>query len=288
MFKERGTAALAETLEALRELRDSTAEKEREQEEAERLRRDTEAKAQEVKTVGAIQQAAMGAFGKRSAEIERVATELQDQHGSNENPQVQVALQTTLATLNMMATAAKQQEQMLADVAPVEAANIVAKAEAILRVAAPSPSLSGSGVQLPAPTEETPHAPVLPAAEVREAFSDMDDDSDVIDVTASPAAAEAVSVTVHVSLPTTVREVEIEQVLSADDESADDGEADEVLLTTQELCIRLGLQVPFTLLVGTGATVEQNSAGEQAWRKSDFNLIVDSLIEHLESLKDAN
>lgn len=117
----------------------------------------------------------------------------------------------------------------------------------------------------------------------------MDDDSNVIDVTAAPAVATAtVSVEVGITLPLTVREVEVVQTLPTEGESADEVEADEVLLTTQELCIRLGLHVPFTLLVGTGATVEQNAAGEQAWRQSDFNLIVDSLIEHLESLKDAH
>lgn len=311
-FKERGTAALAETLEALRELRDSTAEKERQQEEAERLRRDTEAKAQEVKTVGAIQQAAMGAFGKRSTEIERVATDLQEQHGSNENPQVQVALQTTLATLNMMATAAKQQEQMMAAAAPApaEAANIVAKAEAILRVAAPSPSLSGSGVQLPAPTTAVEaEVPAPAAARVAQSevapvegpadFDDMDDDTAVIDVTAAPALAgyrvgvdmartESVSVTVDIALEPSVSEVNVTQTLTTDGESADEVEADEVLLTTQEINIRLGLQVPFAMLIGTGATVQQNASGENVWLASEFNLIVDSLIDHLESLKDAH
>lgn len=299
-FEERGIAALAETLAALRELRDAAAEKERQQEEADRLRRDTEAKAIEVRTVGAIQQAAMGAFGKRSGEIERVATELQDQHGGNENPQVQVALQTTLATLNMMATAAKQQEQLLADVAPAESANIIAKAEAIVATAAPAPVTrihSRSFRHAVKPQEEAPTSEPADQAEaahkevtsVAASFDDMDDDSDVIDVTAAPMVAAATfSVDVDITMPSAVREVEIKQVLSADDESPEDAESEEVLLTTQELCIRLGLQVPFTLLVGTGATVEQNAAGEQAWRKSDFNLIVDSLIEHLESLKDAN
>lgn len=295
-FKERGTAALAETLDALRELRDTTAEKERQTEEAEKLRRDTEAKALEVKTVGAIQQAAMGAFGKRATEIERVATDLQEQHGSNENPQVQVALQTTLATLNMMAIAAKQQEQMLADVAPVEAANIVAKAEAIVATASQAPiTRIHSRAFRPAskPQEAAPAA--APAAEAEAAreelaagpadFDDMDDDSDVIDVTASPAAAATAAVSGDASLTEAIHEVEIAQTLTTEGEEAGEVEIDEVTLTTHELNIRLGLHVPFAMLVGTGATLRQNEAGEDVWLASDFNLIVDSLIEHLESLK---
>lgn len=305
-FEERGIAALAETLAALRELRDAAAEKERQQEEADRLRRDTEAKAIEVRTVGAIQQAAMGAFGKRSGEIERVAIELQDQHGGNENPQVQVALQTTLATLNMMATAAKQQEKLLADVAPAEASNIVAKAEAIVATAASTPAprhVAQAVTKSPAP-EPAAEAVALDQVDRGDAqagasaFNDMDDDSDVIDVTASPsvsaasvgvdlAEGESVSVVVNITLPATVREVEIEQTLPTEDESASAVETDEVLLTTQELNIRLGLQVPETMLMGTGAAVEQTAAGETAWRLSEFDLIVDSLIEHLESLKGA-
>lgn len=294
-FEERGCAALAETLDALRQLRDSTAEKERQQEEAERLRRDTEAKAQEVKTVGAIQQAAMAAFGKRSTEIERVATELQEQHGGNETPQVQVALQTTLATLNMMATAAKQQEQLLADVAPAEAANIIAKAEAIVATAAPAPAVKpqeGAPAQEQAShAEEAQEESAAGAA----SFDDMDDDSDAIDVTASPAAApawagvdlaqaESVSVTAGITLEPVVESEEVVQALS----TGDDVEANEVLLTTQELCIRLGLQVPLTLLFGTGATPVGGVDWQPFWRLSDFDLIVDSLIEHLESLKGAN
>lgn len=308
-FEERGIAALAETLAALRELRDAAAEKERQQEEADRLRRDTEAKAIEVRTVGAIQQAAMGAFGKRSGEIERVATELQDQHGGNENPQVQVALQTTLATLNMMATAAKQQEKLLADVAPAEASNIVAKAEAIVATASAAPVRRGFyRATRPAVDQAEVAQPAVAVAHVEStrdesaagttAFNDMDDDSDVIDVTASPsvsaasvgvdlAEGESVSVVADITLPATVREVEIEQTLPTEDESASEVETDEVLLTTQELNIRLGLQVPETMLMGTGAAVEQTAAGETAWRLSDFDLIVDSLIEHLESLKGA-
>lgn len=298
-FKERGTAALAETLDALRELRDTTAEKERQAEEAEKLRRDTEAKALEVKTVGAIQQAAMGAFGKRSTEIERVATELQEQHGSNENPQVQVALQTTLATLNMMATTAKQQEQMLADVAPVEAANIVAKAEAIVATAAQPPvtRIHARTFRSAVTPQETAQAPE-PAAQAEAAqekvtasagsFDDMDDDTDVIDVTASPAAAATAAVSGNASPAEAIHEVEIAQTLTTEGEEAGEVEIDEVTLTTHELNIRLGLQVPFAMLVGTGATLRQNEAGEDVWLASDFNLIVDSLIEHLESLKDAH
>lgn len=287
-FKERGTSALAETLDALRELRDTTAERERQAEEAEKLRRDTEAKALEVKTVGAIQQAAMGAFGKRSAEIERVASELQDQHGGNENPQVQVALQTTLATLNMMATAAKQQEQMLAAATPTAeaAAGIVAKAEAILRVAAPSPSLSGSGLPLPGPIE-TPQASSLPAAELPEAFGDMDDDSDVIDVIGAPADVSPVVGVDHGQDEVAAVGVYVRHSETIVDEHCEETEA-EVVMTTRELNIRLGLQVPFPMLVGTGATLRQNDAGEDVWLASEFNLIVDSLIDHLESLKDAH
>lgn len=282
-FEDRGIAALEETLQALRALRDETQAKEDREAEAERLRVETEARAAEVKTVGEIQAAAMSAFGKRSGEIERVAQDLRAQHANNGSAQVQMALEMTLANLNMMAVTAKQSEQLLATAAPapVEAANIVAKAQAIVTTAERAPVVAQPAAveqqdQAQAPEEEAQAPAAKPQQPV--AFDDMDDSSDAIDVEQTPAAR--VEVTVDVALPAVVKPATfITHFVS---------EPVAPILTTQEINGRLGLIVSEVMLLGLGLEKVTEEGQMWGWRVPDFDAIVDGLIAHLQSLKSSN
>lgn len=282
-FEDRGIAALEETLQALRALRDETQAKEDREAEAERLRLETEAKAIEVKTVGEIQAAAMSAFGKRSGEIERVAQELRTQHANNGSAQVQMALEMTLANLNMMAVTAKQSEQLLASAAPapVEAANIVAKAQAIVTTAERAPVVAQPAVieqqdQAEAPEEDV-QAPV-PKPQQPDAFDDMDGDSDVINVE-TPAVA---SVNVDVAFEPVVKPVRMVTTFRRAAPKADP------ILTTEEINDRLGLSVNEVMLLGLGLEQVTEEGTTLGWRVPSFDALVDGLIAHLQSLKSSN
>lgn len=282
-FEARGVAALEETLEALRTLRDETQAKEEREAEAERLRLETEAKAAEVKTVGEIQAAAMSAFGKSSHEIEQVAADLKEKHSANESAQVRMSLEMTLANLNMMAVTAKQQEQLLAASKPsTEAAkSIVAKAQAIVKtseLSRPAPSPAPAVDEDTSVTQESPVPDeVALEAPAAQSFDDMDGDSDVINVE-SPVA----SVNVEVAFAPVVKPVRVVTNFRRAEPKVDP------ILTTKVINDHLGLIVNEVMLLGLGLEQVTKDGETLGWRVPSFDALLDGLIAHLQGLKSSN
>lgn len=317
-FEDRGRAALAETLTELREMRDQAKARETREEEAERLRIETEAKAREVASIGEIQGAMMRAFGKSAKEVKAIKDELSDKFKNDQSSQVQLTLTTMLATLDMMVIQAEQQEAMKAAATPVTAKHAQVRERATQLLAADEHH---------APKEESTAQPDKTFDDMRDedaeevlavqdvvhhegqqthVFNDMVDEDEGEQSNLAPThhqnGAPMYSTTVFKDngQPIMLDEHGNRSVFC---DLCDDGDVDaattfhvvmdpvaasvEIIqrltrtMTLDEFNSAIGMQVPAILLVGMGIEFGE----DDTFDASEFDRIVQVLIEHLQSLK---